>query len=127
MNKLLIVLLFPSFIISQIINIETKDDFNEKAFSGSIELEFDYNKSKETDWEFINSAYLTWNNDFMTILLINEIDLNRAGDQDFANDGFQHLRISYHLNKNFLIESFIQNQHDLVHNIENRHVEHYPL
>jgi len=120
MKKLLILLLFPSFIFSQIINIETKDESNEKAFSGAIELEFDYNKSKETDWEFINSAYLRWNNDFMTILLINEIDLNRAGDEDFANDGFQHLRISYHLNKIFAIESFIQNQHDLVHNIENR-------
>ena len=120
MNKLLILLLFPSFIFSQIINIETKDELSEKAFSGTVELEFDYNKSKETDWEFINSAYLGWNNDFMTILLINEIDLNRAGDEDFANDGFQHLRISYHLNKNFIIESFIQNQHDLVHNIKNR-------
>ena len=56
----------------------------------------------------------------MTILLINEIDLNRAGDKDFANDGFQHLRIIYQLNKGFAIESFIQNQHDLVHDIQNR-------
>jgi len=114
------ILLFPSFIFSQIINIETKEESNEKAFSGAIELEFDYNKSTETDWEFINSAYLRWDNDFMTILLINEIDLNRAGDEDFANDGFQHLRLSYHINEKFAIESFIQNQHDLVHNIENR-------
>ena len=120
MKKLLILLLFPSFIFSQIINIETKDESNEKAFSGAIELEFDYNKSKETDWEFINSSYLRWNIDFLTILFINEIDLNRAGDEDFANDGFQHLRVIYHINDNFAIESFIQNQHDLVHNIENR-------
>ena len=36
------------------------------------------------------------------------------------NDGFQHLRVIYHINNNFAIESFIQNQHDLVHDIENR-------
>ena len=120
MNKLLIILLFPSFIFSQIINIETKEESNKNVLSGATEIEFDYNKSTETDWEFINSSYLRWNIDFMTILFINEIDLNRAGDEDFANDGFQHLRISYHINDNLAIESFIQNQHDLVHNIENR-------
>ena len=117
---LLLLLLIPSFIFSQIINIETKKESNEKVFSGLIELAFDYNKSTEIDWEFINSTYLRWDSDFMTILLINEIDLDRAGDKDFANDGFQHLRISYHINDNLAIESFIQNQHDLVHNIENR-------
>lgn len=120
MNKLFIILLFPSFMFSQIINIETKEESNKKVFSGTIEMEFDYNKSTEIDWEFINSTYLMWNIDLMTILLINEIDLNRAGDEDFANDGFQHLRVIYHMNNNFAIESFIQNQHDLVHDIENR-------
>ena len=120
MKKLLILLFLPSFIFSQIINIETKEEYNEKVFSGVIELAFDYNKSKNIDWEFINSTYLRWYTDCMTILLINEIDLNRAGDKDFANDGFQHLRIIYQLNKGFAIESFIQNQHDLVHDIQNR-------
>ena len=46
------------FIFSQIINIETKEEYNEKVFSGVIELAFDYNKSKNIDWEFINSTCL---------------------------------------------------------------------
>ena len=51
---LLLLLLIPSFIFSQIINIETKKESNEKVFSGLFELAFDYNKSTEIDWEFIN-------------------------------------------------------------------------
>ena len=50
MKKLLILLFLPSFIFSQIINIETKEEYNEKVFSGVIELAFDYNKSKNINY-----------------------------------------------------------------------------
>ena len=120
MRYFLILLLFPWFISAQIVNVEDKKESVEKRFSGSVEFEFDYNKSTQIDLEFTNTAYLRWENDFWIVLLLNEIDLNRAGEEDFANDGFQHLRISYHLNNQYILESFVQNQHDLVHNIENR-------
>ena len=120
MRYFLILLLIPWFIDAQIVNIEDKKEAFENGFSGSLEFEFDYNKSTQIDLEFTNTACLRWDNDFWIVLLLNEIDLNRAGEEDFANDGFQHLRISYHLNNKYILESFVQNQHDLVHNIENR-------
>ena len=115
------VFVFLSFpIFSQIVFIEDTKESDEKGWSGAIELEYDYNKSTEIDMEFINSSFLQWNNETWTVFLLNEIDFNRAGDKDFANNSLQHFRISYHVKDNYAIESFVQNQHDLVHNIENR-------
>ncbi|MDG2139165.1 MAG: hypothetical protein P8J77_03055, partial [Flavobacteriales bacterium] len=117
---LFVFLFFSSPIFSQIIYIEEIEESDEKGWSGAVELEYDYSKSTEIDIEFINTSFLQWNNENWIFFLLNEIDFNRAGDVDFANDGHQHFRISYHVKDNYTIELFAQNQHDLVHNIENR-------
>ena len=121
MNKIfIIILLFPGFIFSQIVNIEDKRQSDKTGWSGFTEFIFNYNQSTKTDWEFSNISYLQWDKDVWSILFLNEINLDRAGGVDFANDGFQHLRISHHLNTKYTLESFLQNQYDPVRKIENR-------
>ena len=51
MRYFLILLLFPWFISAQIVNVEDKKESVEKRFSGSVEFEFDYNKSTQIDLE----------------------------------------------------------------------------
>ena len=122
-NILLIFLLSLSFqnhLSSQILNTINLNEFENKGWSGSFELEYDYNKSTEIDAEFINSTNLMWNNNKLSLMFFNVIDFHRAGEEDFSNDYLQHFRTKDYLNDKFALESYLQNQHDLVHNIENR-------
>ena len=90
------------------------------GWSGTTEFSFDYNDSEQIDWEFNNTSYLQWDKESWSLLLLNEINLDRAGDVDFENDGFQHIRLSKHLSDAYTFENFIQNQFDPVRKIENR-------
>ena len=105
---------------SQIVNVDSKRQSEEKGLSGITEFTFDFNKSVQTDWEFSNITYLQWDNEKWSVLLLNETNLDRAAGIDFSNDGYQHLRISKHLNKIYTIESYLQNQYDPVRDIKNR-------
>ena len=110
MKKLLLILLcLPMIGFGQIINIMNFNDSANYGWSGSTELEYDYNKSADIDMEIINTSSLQWNNEFWTIFFLNEIDFNRGGNIDFANDAIQHLRLSYHVTDKYTIESFVQN------------------
>ena len=111
---------FPVVSISQVVNVESKRQSDESGISGSTETSFEYNSSKQVDWEFSNTSYLQWDNINFSILFLNEINFDRAGGVDFSNDGYQHLRISRHLNSRYTLESFAQNQFDPVRNIKNR-------
>lgn len=117
---LLYMFLFQSICYSQIVNIIDLNESENKGWSGFFELEYDYNKSTEIDLEFINSSNLMWNNNNFSLMFFNIIDFHRAGDEDFSNDYLQHFRTNYYLNDKFALESYLQNQHDIVHNIENR-------
>lgn len=123
-KKILLIFLlsfsFQNHLSSQIVNTINLNEFENKGWSGSLELEYDYNKSTEIDAEFINSTNLMWNNNKLSLMFFNIIDFHRAGEEDFSNDHLQHFRTKYYLNDKFAVESYLQNQHDLVHNIENR-------
>lgn len=113
-------LLFTLNLSSQIVNIDSKRQSDKQGVTGITEITFDYNKSTQRDWEFSNLTYLQWDNNRWSILLLNEINLDRAGGIDFSNDGYQHLRLSNHLNTNYTIESYLQNQFDPIRDIINR-------
>ena len=125
MKKIILLILILSFafqnhLSSQIVNTINLNESENKGWSGSFELEYDYNKSTEIDAEFINSTNLMWNNNNLSLMFFNIIDFHRAGEEDFSNDHLQHFRVKYYLKDKFALESYLQNQHDLVHNIEKR-------
>jgi len=121
-RKLIIgfIILLPNLLLSQVVNVEGKRQSDQKGWSGSTLFSFDYNRSAQIDWEFNNTTYLQWDNDSWSILLLNEINIDQAGGVEFENDGFQHIRLSKHINTRFTSETFIQNQFDPVRRIENR-------
>ena len=124
LNKSIFIIIISIFytwkVSSQIVNVDSKRQSQEKGLSGITEFKFDFNKSVQTDWEFSNITYLQWDNEKWSILLLNETNLDRAAGIDFSNDGYQHLRISKHLNKIYTLESYLQNQYDPVRDIKNR-------
>jgi len=119
--RILIILFFlPGILFAQVVNVEGMRQSDEKGWSGTTEFSFDYNDSEQIDWEFNNTTYLQWDNDSWSLLLLNELNYDRAGGVDFENDGFQHLRVSKHLNANYTSETYVQNQFDPVRKIKNR-------
>ena len=103
MKKIILLILILSFafqnhLSSQILNTINLNEFENKGWSGSFELEYDYNKSTEIDAEFINSTNLMWNNNKLSLIFFNVIDFHRAGEEDFSNDYLQHFRTKYYLN-----------------------------
>ena len=124
LNKSIFIIIISIFyalnLSSQIVNVDSKRQSQEKGLSGITEFKFDFNKSVQTDWEFSNITYLQWDNEKWSVLLLNETNLDRAAGIDFSNDGYQHLRISKHLNKIYTLESYLQNQYDPVRDIKNR-------
>ena len=63
---------------SQIVNVDSKRQSEEKGLSGITEFTFDFNKSVQTDWEFSNITYLQWDNEKWSVLILNETNLDRA-------------------------------------------------
>lgn len=119
MRLILLFLITPIITFSQIVNVEEKRQSDKKGISGFTKFSFNYKKAKKKDWELSNKSYVQWDNKSWSILLLNEINIDRADGIDFSNDGYQHLRISRHLNK-ISIESFLQNQYDPIRSIKNR-------
>ncbi|MEE2954075.1 MAG: DUF481 domain-containing protein [Bacteroidota bacterium] len=115
-----LLIFIPIITFSQIVSVEDKRQSDKKGLSGFTEFTFNYKKTIKTDWKLSNISYLQWDNKSWSFLLLNEINLDRAGGIVFSNDGYQHLRISNHINKSYTIESFIQNQYDPLRSIKNR-------
>ena len=110
----------PIILFSQIVSIEDKRQSTELGISGFTDFSFNYKKSTNIDWAFSNKSYLQWDIDMWSLLILNQINLDRAGGVDFSNDGYQHIRISRHINNIYTLESFIKNQYDPVRSIDNR-------
>lgn len=121
MRKFFIIFIFlPGTIFSQVVNVESKRQSNEKGWSGTTILSFDYNSSEQVDWEFSNTSYFQWDNNNWSFLLLNEINFDRAGGIDFENEGYQHLRLSKHVSSIFTSETYLQNQFDPIRKVQNR-------
>ena len=118
--QLVFFFLFSTFSNAQVLNVENKRQIFENGLSGSIEFGLDYNRSKQTDWEFKMTSHLQWKREDWGVLLLNEINFDKGGDTEFSNEGYQHLRINRHLNKKYSFELFIQNQYDPIRDIANR-------
>ena len=58
LNKSIFIIIISIFytlkVSSQIVNVDSKRQSQEKGLSGITEFKFDFNKSVQTDWEFSN-------------------------------------------------------------------------
>tara|TARA_X000000950_G_scaffold4126_1_gene4301 strand:+ start:4405 stop:5127 length:723 start_codon:yes stop_codon:yes gene_type:complete len=123
MKKILLIFYFlPIISNSQIINFETLRINEKKNFNGFIEMNYEFKKVEETDWELDNKILLNWKYNSWSIYFVNEINLDRAAGINFSNDGYQHIRINKTLNNKIKFESFFQNQYDPIRKIENRKI-----
>mgnify|MGYP001426927379 CR=1 FL=1 len=120
MRYLFLLFIFPNLLFAQIINIENKRLAKSNGIHGAIDIDFDYNKSTKVDWDFSTNSYFQWDKNKYSLLLLNNVNFDRADGVDFANNSYQHMRFSYDINNILTIETYLQNQSDPVRSIENR-------
>ncbi len=119
----LLFLLFPLFSIAQIVNIEerritgTNDTTNWYGF-----LRFGANlvKVKDQILQINTTGQVQYKKDRGLLLLLLDAKFLRAGDQDFNNAGFSHLRYNYKWTEKLVVEAFAQAQYNRLLQIEFR-------
>ncbi len=121
MKKLIVALLFfPTLLLSQVVNVESKRQSEENGWNGQINIGFDLSQSTVMEWEFDNTTFLQWDNENWSVLILNETNIDKGEEISFVNDGYQHLRLSRKLNNTYTLEGFAQSQYDELRDIKNR-------
>lgn len=124
MNKyslLLCCFLFSAMAFAQIVNIEDKRLGSEKKWNGDFNLNFDIVSDAQDFFQLENATHVQYNNNAHRVLLMNNLSINKSGDESWQNFGFQHLRYTYQKEEKRLgYESFVQHQYNEIRKIDLR-------
>lgn len=121
MRKILLFILFPICSFGQIINVENKRLSAEKeGFVGTFDLGLNLIKNTAQILQFNNNIHLQYSKKNHTYLLLNDISfVQKEGEEDWLNKGYQHFRYIYQ-NKKLGFEGFVQHQYDKAQKIQLR-------
>ena len=107
----------------QIVNIENQRlGIKKNGWSGTDDFTFNFTKNTKEIWQIGNILRLNYKQDKHSLLMLSEINFVKAGQSDFVNNGFEHLRYNYELTDSgrFVFEAFRQTQYSKVQNIRIR-------
>ena len=121
MRNILLFILLPLCSFGQIINVENKrlpDD--KEGFVGTFDLGLNLIKNTSQILQFNNNVHLQYSKENHTYLLLNDISfVQKEGEEDWLNKGYQHFRYIYQ-NKKLGFEGFFQHQYDKAQKIQFR-------
>jgi hypothetical protein len=108
---------------TQVINIETKRFLNDtNGFVGRSDLNFNINQNVQQVMSFGINVHAQYQYNKHRLLGISDLALIKGANQDFLNNGYQHIRYSYKINKRITWENFIQGQYNLVLKLDKRYL-----
>ena len=116
-----LVYIIATLFFGQIINVENKRLSNDKeGFVGTFDLGLNLIKNTAQILQFNNNVHLQYGKENHTYLLLNDISfVQKEGEEDWLNKGYQHFRYIYQ-NKKLGFEGFIQHQYDKAQKIQFR-------
>lgn len=118
---LLYYFLLSSLASAQIVNIEDKRLGSEEKWTGDFNLNFDIVKDAQDFFQLENATHVQFNHKAHRVLLMNNVAINKSGDESWQNNGFQHLRYTFQKEEKRLgYESFVQHQYNEIRKIELR-------
>lgn len=116
-------LLFSAFCFSQVINIESKRFHNDSSrWVGKIDGNFSAVKNIQEVITFGLNIHTQYQKGKSRVLAIGDLAFIKAGNTDFMNSGYQHLRYNYKLNKWLTWEAFVQAQYNRVLLLDRRYL-----
>jgi hypothetical protein len=108
---------------AQVINIETKRFLNDtNGFVGRSDLNFNINQNVQQVLSFGINVHAQYQHNKHRILCISDLAIIKGSNQDFLNNGYQHLRYSYKLARLITWENFLQAQYNLVLKLDKRYL-----
>ena len=121
MRNVLLFILLPLCSLGQIINVENKRLSDDKdGFVGTFDLGLNLIKNTAQILQFNNNVHLQYSKKNHTYLLLNDISfVQKEGEEDWLNKGYQHVRYIYQ-HKKLGFEGFIQHQYDKAQKIQYR-------
>ena len=121
MRNILLFILLPLCSFGQIINVENKRlPADKEGFVGTFDLGLNLIKNTSHILQFNNNIHLQYSKENHTYLLLNDISfVQKEGEEDWLNKGYQHFRYIYQ-NKKLGFEGFFQHQYDKVQKIQFR-------
>ncbi len=126
-NKQIIILIFyvlkTSYGFSQIINIESKRFLNDtNGWVGNTDFSFSLTQNTQQVTHFSNTLRIQYQKNRSRFLVLNDINFVKAGNNDFVNSGFQHLRYSYKATSHLTLEAFTQTQYNPILKLDFRYL-----
>lgn len=110
-------------ISGQIINMENKRFLNDtNGLVGTIGANLAINQNKQQVITMGTNMHLQYQLNRSRWLALSDIMLIKAGDKDFANAGYQHLRYNYKISKLITWEAFVQAQYNKVLLLDKRYL-----
>jgi hypothetical protein len=110
-------------LFSQIINIESKRFLKDtNGFVGTINANFNINQNTQQVLTAGLNQHVQYKYNRNRILAISDINFIKAGEKDFVNAGYQHLRYNYKLNNFLTWETFVQAQYNKVLLLDRRYL-----
>ena len=115
---ILIVLYFSCFIITtinaQIINIEDKRSHlaDTTAWFGRVDLGVNLHQNQSTILTLKGGMQVEYVKMKHLLLFTNNFNLIKIESDNFINQGFQHIRYNYQMNKKWTYEAFVQGQYN---------------
>lgn len=114
--------LISSLTYSQVVNIEARRLRTEKdGWAGEAGADFFILKEVNTVFAIEGKAQIQFKQDRSLLLFLSDFGFIKAGETDFQNSGFQHIRYNYKVSTGFLRwEAFTQGQFNKVRDIKLR-------
>lgn len=113
--------LLTSLASAQIVNIEDKRLGSEEKWTGDFNLNFDIVRDAQDFFQLENTTHVQYNDESHRVLLMNNVSINKSGDESWQNNGFQHLRYTFQKEeKRLAYETFVQHQYNEIRKIDLR-------
>lgn len=126
MRRFFIFICFYAFIetvFGQIINIESKRFLNDtNGLMGNVGANFSINQNKQQVMTLGLNMHLQYQHNRHRMLAISDLMFIKAGEQDFVNAGYQHLRYNYKIINRLTWEVFTQAQYNKVLLLDRRYL-----
>lgn len=109
------IILFPVIALPQVLNIEEERlKTDTTGWSGDAEISFEMVKSNEKLVDLEAKLHLQYKTKRSLYLFLTDYSHLNAGDDEYSNSGFQHIRYNYKITDWYTWEAFTQAQFDVV-------------
>jgi hypothetical protein len=120
---IILLVFFNKLLFGQVINIESKRFLKDtNGLVGNIGANFSINQNTKQVISLGLNSHIQYHFNKHRILAISDLSFIKAGDNDFVNSGFQHLRYNYKLANRITWEAFVQAQYNKVLLLDRRYL-----